>query len=87
MGWLKKNPEFAEEYARAHEDSADADAELIKDIQERVILGEIDPQAGRVAIDSLKWCAGKRKPKKYGDKLELDANVKSSINVIIGGDV
>ena len=33
--------------------------------------GLIDPNAARVAIDAYKWSAGKRKPKKYGEKVEI----------------
>lgn len=32
----------------------------------------IDPQAAARAMDSIKWEAGKRNPKKYGDRIEID---------------
>lgn len=69
MKWLRQNPEFAANYARAREDQADHDADKIGDIAERVVKGEVDPQAARVAIDAYKWAAGKRKPKVYGEKM------------------
>lgn len=69
--WLKENEQFAKDYARAREDQAEADADAISDIASRVVSGELDPQAARVAIDAYKWTAGKRLPKKYGDKLDL----------------
>lgn len=69
--WLRENPEFAQNYARAREDQAEVDADAISDIAARVAKGELDPQAARVAIDAYKWTAGKRLPKKYGDKLDL----------------
>jgi len=71
MKWLRQYPEFAANYARAREDQADHDADKIGDIAERVVKGEVDPQAARVAIDAYKWAAGKRKPKVYGEKLAI----------------
>lgn len=70
--WLREKDDFRDNYTRAREDQADADADSVQDIGRRVLTGELDPQAARVAIDALKWAAGKRKPKKYGDKLDLN---------------
>jgi hypothetical protein len=84
MKWLRLNDDFAQNYARAREDSADNDFDNVRDIGEQVRQGLLDPSAARVAIDALKWTAGKMKPKKYGDKLDLD--VKGSFNVTIAGD-
>ena len=74
FGWLQKDQEFALDYARAREAQAAADADTRGDITARGISGEIDPASARVAIDALKWTAGKRKPKVYGDKLDLSSN-------------
>lgn len=71
MRWVRDNPEFAENYTRACEDMADNDADKIADVAKGVIEGRIDPQAARVAIDAYKWSAGKRRPKKYGDKIDV----------------
>ena len=71
VNWLAKRPAFDEMYARAREDSADADADAMSDLRDRVLTGELDPQAARVAMDALKWTAGKRKPKRYGDNVQL----------------
>jgi hypothetical protein len=79
MRWIRDNPEFAEMYTRACEDMADNDADKISDVAERVIRGEIDPQAARVAIDAYKWSAGKRRPRKYGDKIEIDQTTRVAV--------
>lgn len=79
MRWLASDEEFRNNYARAREAQGDADADRIGDITDRVLSGEIDPQAARVAIDALKWTAARRLPKKYGDKLDLDLNGKVQI--------
>ena len=66
--WLNKYPSFVEQYTRAKQDSADSDADRIEEIAEKVLTGEYDPQQARVAMDAYKWTAGKKRPKKYGDK-------------------
>lgn len=77
--WLRDDEDFRVDYARAREAQADADADKIGDIVDRVLAGKLDPQAARAAIDALKWTAGKRQPKKYGDKLDLDINGRVQI--------
>jgi len=71
LKWVEKTPDFREQYMRAREASADADADAVGDIAQRTLSGEFEPSAARVAIDALKWSAGKRKPKVYGEKLEI----------------
>jgi hypothetical protein len=71
MRWAREVPSFLEEYARARDDSADLDADRVADVAKRVEEGLIDPNAARVAIDAYKWSAGKRKPKRYGEKVEI----------------
>lgn len=67
--WLADptNVAFTDQYARAREASADADADDIGYYSREMGAGRLDAAAGRGAIDGLKWSAGKRKPKKYGD--------------------
>lgn len=63
-----------EHYAHAREAQADLDADRIREIGEQAIRGEIEANAARAAIDAYKWSAGKRAPKKFGDKLELSGD-------------
>ena len=46
---------------------------------DRVLNGEVNPNAGRVAIDGLKWIAARMLPKRYGDR--VDANLTGDIIV------
>jgi hypothetical protein len=80
--WLNKqhkeyDPHFLDNYARAKEDGGDLDAERIEEIALKALEGEYNPNAARVAIDALKWTAGKKRPKKYGDKLDLTTDGES----------
>lgn len=74
--WL--NPEnteydkdFLYNYTHAREESADLDADKLEELAEKVIDGTVSPDKARVAGDLLKWIAGKKKPKKYGNKLDI----------------
>lgn len=79
--WLQQHEEFREHYAHAKEDSGDSDADKIEEIAEKVLRGEVDPQAGRVAMDAYKWTAGKKRPKKYGDRMQLAGDADSPLTV------
>ena len=64
--WLRKDREFMNQYARAREDQAESLFDEALDIARE----HDDPAKARVMIDTLKWAAGKLKPKKFGDKIE-----------------
>lgn len=68
--WLAGNSAFAERYARARDAQADAAFEEIGEVARKVRDGKIDPHAGRVFIDAVKWQAGKLAPSKYGDRID-----------------
>ncbi len=72
LGWRVANEEFQRMYARAREDAADTLADQIRELAERVEKGKLEPNAGRVAIDALKWIASKLKPRQYGDRSRMD---------------
>ena len=74
--WMSKHPEYLEQYARAKTDSADSDADRVENIAEKTLRGEYDPQSARVAIDAYKWTAGKKRPKKYGERVAVDMSKK-----------
>lgn len=77
--WLRQHDEFRDQYARAKEESADAMAEEIAEIADippaygpdgKIDNGDV--QNRRLQIDTRKWLASKLKPKKYGDKVQVD---------------
>jgi hypothetical protein len=77
-GWLRTDPAFADMYARARVDGADAMSDDIIHIADDPTL---DPNDKRVRVDARKWIAAKLKPRKYGDKLDVSADVKGDITV------
>lgn len=81
--WLADDDKtsFREQYARAKEEAADALADDIQDISDKVLEKVYDPASARVAMDGKKWIAAKLKPKRYGDKLDVDANISGNITI------
>jgi len=84
--WLKEKPEFQDKYARAKEIQADFLFERMRDVAETQELGimtkisdrgtettEADMIAHRkLKIETYKWQIGKMRPKKYGDKQQVE---------------
>lgn len=66
-------PPYSEQYARAREAAADLfEADII------TAAMAVTPEtaaADRVQIEALKWVAGRRAPKKYGDRIQQDVTV------------
>lgn len=68
--------EFLNNYKEARENSADLNLEEIEEIAEKVLLGEYDPAAARVAIWAKQWVAGKKNPKKYKEGVDVTSGGK-----------
>jgi len=83
MRWISEQESFCQQYVRAKDDGADSHADRIIDLSERVLSGEYDPAAARVAIDALKWAACKLKPKKYGDKITHAGDDENPLSMMI----
>ena len=93
--WLASNEEFSEQYARARETQADALFDEILDIADTPMIGEktkadkegniVEVTTGdmiehrRLQVDARKWMAGKLRPKKYGEKLDLNVDGKLTL--------
>ena len=80
MRWCSDDIEWREHYMRAREAGDDAMAE---DIQAIADDGELDPNDRRIRIDARKWLLGKRQPKKYGDKLDVEHGVTSELGAVL----
>lgn len=75
--WLSLHTEFSDQYARAKEDQADAlfdevlaIADQYDSAADKVDVDHIN--RARLRIDARKWMAGKLRPKKYGDRIDVD---------------
>jgi hypothetical protein len=84
--WRLEHDDFAAMLVLARGARADARADEIADLVEAVRTGRVDAQAGRVAIDGLRWLASKDDPRRYGDKVELsnpDGSLKAQVNAAV----
>lgn len=68
--WLLNDPQFSAIHARARELQAEAQAERMEEVEEKVISGEIDPNAARVVLGSMQWRTERMAPKRWGSKVE-----------------
>lgn len=67
--WLSLDATFSEQYARARESQADA---LFDEILSIADEEKDDVQRSRLRVDARKWMAGKLRPKKYGERQEIE---------------
>jgi hypothetical protein len=81
MRWRDEIPEFREKYTRAREDQGDFYAERIVSVAESCPTDFAEVQRAKLLIDTYKWAAGKRKPKVYGDKLNVEQNGAVEVRV------
>lgn len=77
--WLGQNAEFQKQYAHAREIQADSFADEIVEISDDVTE---DANSRRVRVDSRKWIAAKLRPKRYGDKLDVEHSGDVTVSVV-----
>ena len=64
---IAEDAEFARAYDRARESRAQVRIEKIEDVVEKVLCGQYEPAAAKVALDSLWKLAAKEDPRRYSD--------------------
>lgn len=90
--WIQRHKEFAQQYAIACEERSEALVEEILDIADdgsNDWMADNDPdnpgykmngeamQRSRLRVDTRKWYASKLKPKKYGERQQIDHTITS----------
>ena len=80
--WIDAEPSRSIAYAKARERRADVIAEELVAIADaepgRTPAGAVDPAAvahQRLRVETRRWAASKLAPRRYGDKVEIDAKV------------
>ena len=73
--WRRAHPEFDKRYQDAREDQADMHVEEILDVARKKSKTSEEVQDKRLLVDTLKWRASKMKPRSYGDKLMVEAEM------------
>jgi hypothetical protein len=72
--YLRRDPSFAHNYARAKSDSADTLAAKIIDVIENSTPETVN--VDRLKVDAYKWIAAKLKPKSYGERVQAELTGK-----------
>lgn len=78
---VNANPEIADMYADAQQRSYDAMADALVHIHEDPNLGSSDPKIAAVISKNIMWYLEKKKPKEYGQRVQVDTNVSIDIAI------
>lgn len=70
--YARENQQIAELLDEAEDQGYDVLAEALLHIDTDPIYGTTDPQKMKVISDNIKWFLSKRRPKKYGEKLQIE---------------
>jgi hypothetical protein len=96
--WLRKIPEFTEQYEKAKEESADALVSEMLDIasempmvyeanaEGQMVATKLDSAGvarNRLRVDVIKWQASKLKPKKYSEKSSVEVSGKDGDAILV----
>lgn len=91
LNWLSSNEDFLAQYTRAKEQQADFLAEEILDIADNSDNDTIEVKRNgiktvventewvnrsKLRVEARKWVAAKLKPKKYGDRIDINQNIQ-----------
>ena len=86
--WLSDDrySEFRALYARARDAQVERFIDEIVDIADRVkdCIDSAVVNAARLAIDTRKWAAAKRLPRKYGDRIGVESSGNLVVKIIHG---
>jgi hypothetical protein len=74
--WVALDQQLAEEYARARNIVSYRGESDLERINRLTLAGEYDPKAANVASQNVRWLMGRRNPKVYGDRSEVDVTSK-----------
>ena len=79
--WMHKGREGDERYIKLYASIARARAEQphstynrMIDIEHQVLSNDVNPNAARVVLDSMRWRASRMDPKQYGDHKQLEVS-------------
>lgn len=80
---ISKNKDAEAVYLRSRERRSHARFERMDETVEKVMSGAINPNAGRVVLDAVRWMMAKEKPLVYGEKTINDVNVQVTLSNLV----
>lgn len=69
-------------YAEAEHQSYDLMAEALLEIETHELYGTQDARMAKVMSDNIKWLLSKRRPKDFGDKVQVEVNVTADRAIV-----
>jgi hypothetical protein len=69
-------------YNAAEERGYDTMADALLSIQSHPVYGSTNPQMAKVISDNIKWFLGRKRPAKFGDKVQVDVHVSADREII-----
>jgi len=84
---ITRSSEFSARVREAKDISADSYAELAEYVLQNAISDGVEIQRARELAQHYRWMAGKRSPKRYGDKLQTEHSGEIKIENITGMEV
>lgn len=80
INWIDADAERAGHYAHARDDRADAVFDSLDDVSNQAVTAEtaVEVAGLRLKSDNIKWKLARMNAKKYGDKLDITADVTVS---------
>lgn len=79
--YVNKDPKLHEMYVEADQRSGDAMADALVNIDNHKIHGQADPKMAKVISDNIKWVLSKRRPKEFGDRVQVDHSVTVDVAI------
>lgn len=79
--WTNKDEQLQAMYDEAEQRSYDAMADALIKIDNHKIHGQSDPKMAKVISDNIKWVLGKRRPKEYGERVQIDTTISVDIAI------
>lgn len=79
--YIKNDSQLNELYVEADQRGGDAMADALIDIDNHKIHGHSDPKMAKVVSDNIKWVLSKRKPKEFGDRVQVDHSVTVDVAI------
>lgn len=80
---MQKNKAFEAEYLRARENRSHSRFEKMNTTIDDVVSGKLNPNAGRVVLDAMRWQMAKEKPGIYGEKTINEVNVALTLSNLV----
>lgn len=73
---VNDNPHLARAYTDAEQRGYDAMADALVTVDSnKVFGGERDPRLLKILSDNVKWFLARKRPKEYGDRVQVDVNI------------